>query len=81
MPRDTKKIEKKITQILADKLDIDEKKIKPESKLMDDLGMDSFAAVEVMFGLKEEFKIDIPEGDLKDVRLVKDIAEYIQSHS
>lgn len=44
MSKNIKEIEKKIIQILADKLDIDAEKIKPESKLMEDLGMDSFGA-------------------------------------
>ena len=76
-----KDLEKKIFRIVADKLDInDVKKIKSELNLKDDLGMDSFAAVEITFGLKDEFGIDIPQGDLKKIKKVKDIIDYISEH-
>ena len=77
MPKDTKSIENKIIQILADKLDIDAKKIKPESKLIDDLGMDSFMAVEFNFELKENFEIDIPQEEIVNIKTVKEVIEFI----
>ena len=81
MAKDAKDIEKTVIQILADKLDIDAKKIKPESKLADDLGMDSFMAVEFAFDLEEEFCMKIPQEELKDVRTVEDIVEFINKKS
>ena len=77
MPKDTKSIEKKIIQILADKLDIDAKRIKLESKLMDDLGMDSFLAVEFNFELKENFGIDVPQEEIANIKTVKEVIEFI----
>ena len=80
MAKNAKDIEKTVIQILADKLDIDVKKIKLESKLAEDLGMDSFMAVEFAFDLEEKFSMKIPQEDLKDVRTVEDIVRYIKSH-
>ena len=77
MPKDAKDIEKKIIQILADKLDIDAKKIKPESKLIDDLGMDSFTAVEFNFELKENFETDIPQDEIVNIKKVNEVIEFI----
>jgi len=73
-------IEQKVKEILADILDIDAKKIELNSDLVNDFGMDSFGAIEVVFALKEQFKIDIPEEDLKNIKLVSEIVEYIKSH-
>lgn len=74
---DKKEIEKKVKEILADRLDIDLEKIKLESKLAEDLGMDSFGAVELEFELKEKFSIEISKEDMVNIRSVKDIVEYI----
>jgi len=74
---DQKEIEKKVKEILADRLDIDLEKIKLESRLVEDLGMDSFGAVELGFELKEKFSTEIPPEDMVNIRSVKDIVEYI----
>lgn len=79
MPKDTEAIEKRVIQILADKLDIDAEKIKPESKLMEDLGMDSFGAIEMVFELEEAFGINISDKDLEKIKVVNDVIEYIKN--
>ena len=76
---DKKQIEQKVKEILADRLDIDINKIELDSDLVDDLGMDSFASVETMFEIEEEFGIEIPEKDLAEVKVVRDIVKYISS--
>ncbi len=78
MIKDTKEIEKKVIQILSDKLSIDAEKINIESKLVEDLGMDSFGAIEVAFELEDAFGIEIPDKDFAKAKLVKDIIDYIQ---
>lgn len=74
---DRKEIEEKVKEILADRLDIDIKKIKLDSDLVNDLGMDSFGAVEVMFEIKEKFGIDVSEVDFSNVEKVIDIIEDV----
>ena len=72
-----KEIEQKVKEILADRLDIDIKKIKLDSDLVDDLGMDSFGAVEVMYEIKEKFGIEISEEDFSSIEKVSDIVKSI----
>ena len=48
---------------------MDPKQIKPESSLVDDLGLDSLDAVEMVFELEENYGIEIPD----------DAAETIQT--
>ena len=69
-----------VTEILADKLNLDISKIHPESQLIGDLGMDSFGSIEVMFELEEKFGIKILENDISKAKIVKDIADYIVAH-
>jgi len=78
MDRDT--IDKKVNQIIADRLNIDLQKIKPESKLVEDLGMDSFGAVEVIFDLENEFELDISNEEMRNMHQIKEIVDYIVNH-
>ena len=70
-------IETKIKEILSDKLEIKTGKIESSFSLRDDLGMDSFGAVEIMFEIESNFDIDVPEKDLLDVNTVQDAIDYI----
>ena len=52
-------VSKRVTQIIAEQAMLDPDVIKPETTL-DDLGLDSLALVEVIFGIEEAFDISIP---------------------
>lgn len=75
---DKKEIEKKVKEILANQLNIDTQKIKMDSHLGDDLGIDSFAMIEVMFAFEETFGVQIKEESVKDIVKVTDIITYIE---
>lgn len=70
-------IEKQIKEILAKRLNISLEKISLESNLIEDLGMDSFGAVELIFEIKDKFGIEIPDDAFKNIRQVKDIISYL----
>ena len=75
---DKKEIEQKVKEILSEKLDIDINKITLESHLVDDLGMDSFGAIEIMYAIEEIFKLEFSEDDLTEVKCVKDISNMVE---
>jgi len=75
--RDT--IEMQVRRILADHLDLDVGKIKKTAVLADDLGVDSFSSIEIVYELEDKFGVEIPEKDLADVKTVDDIVNYISS--
>lgn len=70
----------KVKKIIADKLDIEEDKITPESSFLDDLGADSLDIVELIMELEEEFNIEIPDEDAEKIRTVADAVKYIEEH-
>jgi len=74
---DRKQIEQKVKEILADRLDIDINEIKLDSDLVDDLGMDSFCALELQFELKEQLGIEILQNRFSRINTVRDIINYI----
>ena len=52
-------VSKRVTQIIAEQAMLDPEAIKPETTL-NDLGLDSLALVEVVFGIEEAFDISVP---------------------
>ncbi|MCM8782028.1 MAG: acyl carrier protein [Candidatus Omnitrophica bacterium] len=74
-----KNIEQIVKEIIADKLTKNISEINVDSILKDDLGMDSFSALELVFELKDKFGIEIPQEDFTKIKKVKDIVEYISS--
>jgi acyl carrier protein len=74
----TLEIERKVKEILAGKLDRKPDEIRGDSRLAEDLGVDSFGTVEIMFEIEEAFALQIPDSDIEPVRTVDDIVAYLQ---
>jgi len=74
---DKKEIEKKVIAVLADRLDINLKKIKINSDLVNDLGVDSFMAVELAYKLREQLSMAVTATDLRPMKTVKDVVNFV----
>jgi len=68
----------RIESLLATDLSIPQDKIRPEADLRHDLGLDSFAAVELVFALEEAFAIKISEEEIAEVKTVGDLAAAVR---
>ena len=75
---DRTEIQEKVFDIIAEHRDMDRKNITMESSLRDDIGMDSFEAMEFIFYLEETYNIKIPDSDLGKLRVIKDIVDYLE---
>jgi len=71
------RIEDKVKKIIAEKLDVDIKDVVPEASLIDDLGADSLAIVELIMTMEEEFDIEVPDEDAEKLVTVKAAIDYI----
>ena len=72
-------IENKVREILAKKFSVPVENISAQTRLAEDLGVDSFGALELMFDLEEAFALQIPDSDIEHIRTVKDIVDYLGS--
>jgi acyl carrier protein len=72
-------VEATVKEVLAKQLTMDAGNINLESRLVEDLGIDSFGSVEVAFELEERFNIKIPDAALYEAKTVKNIVDYISS--
>ena len=71
--------ENKIKEIVVKHLGIDESKVIPESKFIDDLGADSLDTVELVMAFEEEFGVEIPDDAAETILTVQDAIDYISS--
>ena len=71
------KIEEKVKKLIAEKLDVDISDVVPEASLIDDLGADSLAIVELIMTMEEEFDIEVPDEDAEKLATVKAAIAYI----
>jgi acyl carrier protein len=78
MPIGAQEIEKKIFDIVANKLSVERGNIKRESHFVNDLGADSLDTVELVMEIEEAFSISIPEEDAQKMQTVGDAVEYIE---
>tara|TARA_B100000214_G_C23540814_1_gene433940 strand:+ start:319 stop:552 length:234 start_codon:yes stop_codon:yes gene_type:complete len=69
----------KIKEIVIDKLGVDEAKVTPEAKFIDDLGADSLDTVELIMQFEDDFNIEIPDEDAEKILSVGQAQEYISS--
>ena len=69
-----------LQEILAKQLNISKDKIKPESRLLEDLNADSLDFVELLMTLEDEFGITISDEDAKNLKTIDDVCKYIESH-
>ena len=74
-------IQDQVKKIVVDHLGIDESKVVPEAKFIDDLGADSLDTVELVMAFEEEFEIEIPDEEAENIQTVKNAVDYINSNS
>lgn len=60
-------IEQEITELVADIVEMDPKSIDPNAHLVEDLGMDSMMALEILAAIERRYKIKIPEEELPSI--------------
>lgn len=60
-------IEKEVRELIAEIIEMAPNEIQPDAHLVEDLGMDSMMALEILASLEKKFKIQIPEEELPKI--------------
>jgi len=61
---DNKKLENELKALIAEIVEIEPEKITPGANFVEDLGMDSMMALEILASLEKKYKLRIPEENL-----------------
>ncbi len=67
----------KVQEMLAEALNLPLDQVKPEARIVDDLGADSLDVVELLSRLEDEFGVTIPDEDVEGLKTVEDVANEL----
>ncbi len=70
-----------VRDIIATQLGMDANKIKPESDIINDLGLDSLDIVELGMTLEEKWNLVIEDEDMGKIKTVADVVKYIENNA
>ena len=72
-------VEELVKDVLINDIGMDDVAVSLNSRLKEDLGVDSTELVEVIAALEKKFKIKIPEGIIGLRSSVKDIVDFLNN--
>jgi len=71
----------RVKKVIAEKLSVDEDRITPDARFIDDLGADSLDMVELTMALEDEFGISISDETAQGIMTVQDAVEFIENET
>ena len=70
-----------LIEIVADVTGLRGSRIRPEARLIEDLGLDSFSAMELLVLIEKKYRINISEAELMTHKTLRDWARLIAERS
>lgn len=70
-----------VKKIVADILEVELESVTEDASILDDLGADSIAVMEIVMELEEELDVEVPTDDILELKTVGDIIEYISKNA
>ncbi|MDP3722268.1 MAG: acyl carrier protein [Candidatus Omnitrophota bacterium] len=77
---DATTIAQEVRSLIADILEMEPSQIDPDAHLVEDLGMDSMMALEILAPMDKKFKIKIPEEDLPKITTLSGAVELAKKY-
>ena len=71
----------KVKAILSEQFDVEEDTITLDTKIAEDLGADSLDVVDLLMSIEDEFEIEIPDGEVENIKTVGELVSYIENNS
>jgi len=71
-------LEKELRSLVAEIIEIEEEKITPDANFVEDLGMDSMMALEILAAAEKKYKIKISEEHLTKMTNLRQVVEVTQ---
>lgn len=74
-------IEKRVTEIIVDKLGVEASEVTAEASFANDLGADSLDTVELIMEFEKEFNLSIPDEAAEKIVTVGDSVTYLKENA
>lgn len=72
-------VAQKVTEIIVNKLGVEESQVTPAASFTNDLGADSLDTVELIMEFERAFSLTIEDSDAEKIQTVGDAITYIES--
>ena len=66
-------------EIIDEIVGIDKSEVTPEKNFVDDLDIDSLSMVEIAVAAQDKFGVEIPDDELRNLKTVKDVINFVQN--
>lgn len=76
--KNTDKLKKEIRELVAKISEVPEFQLKDSALFVEDLGMDSMMALEVVASIEKKYKIVVPEEAIPTLRSLKDVYSLLE---
>ncbi len=73
-------IDQDVLELIAEIIEMEPGKIDPDAHLVEDLGMDSMMALEILASIEKKFRIKVPEEDLPKITTVNRAIELAKKY-
>ncbi len=71
-------IDQKVRTVIASSLGVELTEVVESTRLAEDLGVDSFGALELMFEIEEAFGLKVTNSEFESVRSVGDVVAHVR---
>jgi len=68
-----------VVEFLIDEFEIEQEVITDEAHLINDLGLESLDFVDIVVIIEKEFGFKVKREEMKDIRVLNDLYNYIES--
>ena len=76
--KDFEEIKKEVKKSISGITEIPEADIKEDAGFIEDLGMDSMMALEIIASIEKKYKLVVPEKDIPSLRTLNDIYTLLE---
>jgi acyl carrier protein len=66
-----------LSEIIDEIAGVPADQVTPEKSFVDDLDIDSLSMVEIAVAAQDKFGVEIPDDQLKDLKTVQDVIDYV----
>ena len=70
-----------LAEIIHEITDLPADDVTPEANFVDDLDIDSLSMVEIAVAAQDKFGVEIPDEQLKDLKTVQDVVNFVSKNS
>jgi acyl carrier protein len=68
-----------LSEIIDEIAGVPADEVTPDKTFVDDLDIDSLSMVEIAVAAQDKFGVEIPDDQLKDLKTVQDVVNYVKS--